>query len=254
MAVLIFEPHVQPARTVLDPLFGLGPAHDIQQGGFDQAGEIGLGQARQLAVGSHAHGRIATCAGNQCLFAKGVAGAELREADFALVTALTHHLASAALHRVVVVTRLALPDDFIAGRDVHRLEGIEQALDIGGRDAREKLRLEQGHEPVAGLLGLHLHFLDLDPARDVVGGRGLAVHAEQLFEQTASHPQHAGLGFCDGRHLSRLKLGQGLKGSALAAANALDEGPVRQHLKVALEHIEGEVVAVALLEQRVFLA
>ena len=125
-------------------------------------------------------------------------------------------------------------------------------MNVGGRNAREQLRLEQGHQPVAGLLGFH--FLDFDTTRDAIVSADRAVQAEQLFEQAAAHAQYIGLGFCDGRHLPGLKLCQRLKGSAFAAANSLDEGPVGKHFEVAVEHIEGEIVAVALPEEGLFLA
>ena len=156
------------------------------------------------------------------------------------------------MHCVVVLAWLALLDDFLASGDRHRLKGVKQALDIGGRNAGEELRLQQGHQPVGAVCGLH--FFHFHAAGNVVVGGLGAIQAQQLFEQRAAYAQHTGLCFCDGRHLSRLKLRQRLKGCALPAANALDEGFVGQHLEVALENVEREVVAITLPEQDVSLA
>ena len=90
------------------------------------------------------------------------------------------------MHRVVVVAGLALFDNFIADRYRDRFQGVEQTLDIGGRDAREQLRLQQGHQPVARLFGLNFFYFDATGEAVIDACR--AVQTEQLFKQTPAHP------------------------------------------------------------------
>lgn len=182
-------------------ILALFERHRAQERLLNEIEEVCFWQPHQLAIHYHAHCCVPTRAGNEGLFAERFARPEHRQTVIRrLCAGGTRHLATALGNDVVVVASPSLLDDDIAFRHFDRFQKAEYALDVRGRELREKLRLQDASHPIAVVISVYFGNFDV-PVIVTNVRRG------DLVEQISLHSENGRVTLCACRHFARLQLG-----------------------------------------------